>query len=209
MQHFQLRGSYISLQNHENVFQRETTTGGITSIVYYGKNQVLDQNIRNLNLSYTAYVKPNNNIPTWTFNGNIALFQRTQTVTLYPYYRKADLQYIKGSASIARNIHRGPYLWTVGLAAGYQQGSGNPFTDNQYASSSQSNPTSRDLYAQKEFEYLTNSQLFVNPHIKFSFPVHSKIIGYTSLNVQPTKAFKTNYLKSNYIQAQFSVGCQF
>jgi hypothetical protein len=209
LHHFQINGSAVSLQNNENVFQRETTTGGVTSIVYYGKNQVLDQTVNTLNLSYTAYLKIKNNVPAWTVNGNVGIFQRDQTATLYPYYRKADLQYISASTSIARNIHKGPYLWTIGLVAGYQQGNGNPFTDHQYTSNSQGKPTSRDLYAQKEFEYFTNAQIFIQPQIKLSFPIQPKIIGYTSFNVQPTKAFQTDFLKSNYLQTQLTLGCQF
>lgn len=208
---FKLNGTYESLTNHLNIYRRETTTGGVSTIVYYGQNEVFLQDITNASLGYWGYLGLANNIAKWIVNLGIDYTDRNQKTTIYPFYRKQDLSFWKINSIVTKNFIRSDHIWCISLGAGYGSGNGVKYEDGLYQtpSADQRAPSSRDTYLNQEYEFLTKPRVTIEPSIQYSKLINNSTAAYIKLGTQYTRAFDVSYLRNSYNHASISLGCFF
>ncbi len=208
---FKLNGTYKSLINNLNVYRRETTTGGVSTIVYYGQNEVFTQDLTNASLGYWGYLGLINNIAQWVINSSIDYTNRNQKTTIYPFYRKQDLSFWKIDGMATRNIIQADHMWSFSFGLAAASGSGGRYTDALYQtpSADQRAPASRETYLNQEYEFLTKPRVTVEPAIQYSKLVNNNMAAYIKLGTRYTRAFDVSYLGRSYNNASLSIGCFF
>ncbi len=209
---FKVDGSYESLTNNLNIYRRETNSGGVSSIVYYGQNEVFTQDITNASLGYQGYWGlVNNNISQWAVNVGVDYANRNQKTTIYPFYRKQDISFWRINSSLTKNFIQPGHIWSVSLGAGYGWGSGEKYSDGLYQTpaTGQVAPSSRDTYLNQEYEFLTKPRLNLGPTIQYSKRINNNTAAYIKLNNQYTSAFDVSYLGNTANHASISLGCFF
>lgn len=206
-----LNASYESLQNFENVFQRVTSSGGISTINYYGKNEVFNQRLTAVSLLYNAYLRIQKNNPQWVFSLGGDYFNREQNTVLYPFYRHQNIHCYAISASAKNNVIRQKNMLTFALHTGYGKGSGELNADRIYTSSgsNQNTPSSQSVYLNQEYEFLTSPRVHFEPLVQYSQLVKDNVAAYVKLWMRYVHAFEVNYLKPSAYNAGLSIGCYF
>jgi hypothetical protein len=209
--HFDLKLSYHTLDNRQNVYRRETTVGGTSTIVYYGETKVLDQEITQVAFNYTAHLKLSGLTPRWILKAGGNYRNRTQQVSLYPFYRKQEIGQYSLRGYGGRNFMFGNNLLTVSFEAGYGSGGGTAKRDGLYAtpSTSQNPPASGDKYLNKEFEYLTASRVVNSIGLRYAHQVEPGQLAYIRLNYINTHAFQVFYLGKSMNAIQLALGYSF
>lgn len=208
---FSFTGSYRHLNNGQTVYQKETSTGGNTVIAYYGLNNVLNQSIWNGMVVYESFFHFYNDHPLWTLTVRGNYQTRSQTVTLYPYYRTQLIRSYEASLLARRNFIIGKNNYGIFSDLLFGAGGGTAKNDGQYASSStsQSAPASRDRYLYQEYEYLTK------PRLKgmLGFKYASLITGTTNVFLQfsysYTRAFNVHYEGNHLNEWLLTMGYEF
>ncbi|MDQ8006586.1 MAG: hypothetical protein REI64_17415 [Pedobacter sp.] len=210
-QYISISANHQTLVNNENVYRRETTTGGVSRIVYYGQSEVLDKQQLSAHLHYTLFKNVQNRNPRWEVNLSTGYFRRQQTTTIYPFYRDQTINSYQANANLKRNIIKANRIYSFAVGLGYGSGSGIAKYDGLYAtpSASQVAPTSMDLYLYQEFEYFTKPRVMANLSLQYTKKLKQNIAPYAKLNYNYTKAFDTQFLGNSFGIAGASVGCNF
>ncbi|MFV0539261.1 MAG: DUF6850 family outer membrane beta-barrel protein [Dysgonomonas sp.] len=199
------------LNNYENSYKKSTLPNGSTVIDYSSQEQMLDKTIWNFGGNYTAYLGIQDYLPIWIFSADVQVNDMKQTVSLYPSYRKQDINQWKVGVSAARNIIKSlnQYSFTLGLS--YISGGGNAQKDGTYDSSSQGQTSSASLdrYIYREYEYLTTERLRGNVGVRFSRLFANKMKGYAQLNYALTNAFSTEYIGKTFNEVSIAIGVGF
>ncbi|WEK35589.1 MAG: hypothetical protein P0Y53_24150 [Candidatus Pseudobacter hemicellulosilyticus] len=207
---FSLRAGYEQLSNNENVYRAETTPGQRTTIVYYGQNEVMSQDISNLSVQYTAYGRLVNHNPGWILQAGGQYTSRQQTGIRYPYFRKQDLNYFRVQVAGTKNFWVDEHQLSISLGLAYGAGSGTAKNDGVYIPpSSQNMPASRDSYLYREFEYFTSPRVQVEPGVRYATSIQQNITGFIKLSTMLTRAFDTEYTGNHYNSFLVTVGCNF
>ena len=202
------------LENLENVYKIEKPQGEASSIVtYYDPLKVGDKELFNLQVEYTANLHIQDFTPLWIMKAGFNYYQRKQTASIYPFYRKQTINQTSFHLSGSRNIIKGKDLYSISLGLNYSQGSGTPGKDGYFSqpSESQAPPARLDDLLNKEYEFLTSSCILSNVGFKYArlFP-KLKIQGYTSIHYSLSKAFSIKYLDGNlFNHLQVAIGCTF
>ncbi|MNK00629.1 hypothetical protein D3C87_184180 [compost metagenome] len=206
-----LSANYGNLSNQENVYRRETTPGGVSRIVYYGKRDVLEKQDLDVDLAYVLFKDIQNYNPKWKIELNANYFRRQQTTTVYPFYRDQTINSYNANVHLKRNIVKAKQMYSFALCLGYGSGSGIAKYDGLYVppSSSQAAPASMDLYLYQEFEYFTKPRVMADISLQYTKKLKQNIAPYAKLSYNYTKAFDTQFLGSNFGIAGASVGCNF
>lgn len=200
-----------SLTNNENIYRRQTDENSVTTIEYLGVNEMLSRDQTKLSAEYTASWGVENFNPKWEVRATGAYFQRKQTVSVYPFYRKSDVNTMEGSASILRSFVRQKGMWKVCLGGGYGTGSGTPKDDGHYAppSSSQAAPRQSDEYLNWEFEYLTANRFNVNASVRYA-RFFKRFSAYIEAAGSYTSAQGVEYVAgNNFTSISIKAGCTF
>ncbi len=211
LHHLDINLSRQTLENMQNVFRRQTSAGGISSIVYFGQNKVLQQQINEGAATYTLHLKTAHTVPLWTVKTGVSLHSRRQTVSQYPFYRKQEIHFYSWHASAQRSFLSGRNIFSIMLESGYGKGNGTARNDGRYAppSTSQPSPGTRDNYLYREFEYLTKSRLSGGIQIGCRRLLHSGRSVYLKTNCDYTRAFEVEYLADQASVLTLSVGYTF
>lgn len=211
LHNFGIKAGYENLQNMLNIYRAETDTGGTTTIVYYGQNQVLQQKITNAEMSYTGYFGVQDNNPRWTLKAGGNYYRREQTTTLYPFYRWQLLNSYAFGISGNRNFVRDKNMYSIALGLDYDSGGGTAKDDGTYItpSSSQTTPATKDNYLYEEYEYFTKPHIKSLLGLKYSRIINTQVMGFVQLGFAYTKAFDVIYTGSNFRSVNFTVGCTF
>lgn len=211
LQQLKLNGSFESLDNWEKVYKQENTQGGASSIVYYGQNKLLSQEITDILLAYDAYFGVIRNNPKYFLKAAINYTNRNRLANLFPYYRKQDINSYSINVAANRNIIKANYMVGFLFGIGYGAGNGLVKSDGIYQTPSEDQrpPTSRDAYLYQEYEFLTNPRVTFEPAIQYSRLVNNNTAAYIKLGTQYTKAFDVSYLRDSYNTASLSIGCFF
>jgi len=201
------------LENFENIYRSETSSGGSTDIIYYGNLKVADKEFLNAKAEYTGNLGVTDFNPTWVLKASVEYQRRKQTVSVYPYFRKQNLSRTGFNLSADRNFVKGMDMYTISLGASYLSGSGVIKNDGIYAmpSESQSPPPNIDRYLEREYEYLTNDRIKGDVGFRYS-RLFSKIgvKGYASVNYSLTKASDVIYLAGDtFNEFTLKIGCTF
>jgi hypothetical protein len=199
------------LENFENVWRKENTTGGRTDIVYYGNTKVLNRTVLNANVGYTANLNIIDNCPEWTLSAEADWHNRQQTVSQHPFYRKQTIRFWDVGAQAGRNIVQRKSILGFTLGVSYGSGGGTAKNDGTYitVSSTQEPPKSLDSRLEQEYKYLTAKHFTGNIGVKYSFPVHFVKSGYVRANYELTNALGDYFKNQKYSSAFLAVGCMF
>ncbi|MDR1883384.1 MAG: hypothetical protein LBR26_11485 [Prevotella sp.] len=207
---FSFNASRESLYNYENSYQPSTSPNGTSVINYSGQVQVLRKTVRKLGGKYTAYLGIQDHLPVWVLSANAESNNMKQTVSLYPDYRKQDINQWKAGISAGRNIIRSLNQYSLALELCYISGGGNEKMDGTHDSSQgQVNSASLDRYIYREFEYLTTERIRGNIGFRYSRLFRDRMKGYAQLNYALTKAFSTEYIGKTFNELSLSVGVGF
>lgn len=200
-----------SLINYENSYQKSTLPNGNTVIDYIGQAQMLDKTIWKLGGAYTAYLGVHGYLPTWVLSINAESNSMKQTVSIYPNYRKQDINQWNIGLSASRNITKSENQYSFTFGLGYISGNGNEKKDGTYDPSAQgqSKAISLDRYIYREFEYLTAERIRGNAGFRYSRLFSGKMKGYTQINYALTNAFSTEYIGKTFNELSLSVGVGF
>lgn len=207
--HFTLTGYYQNLINKENVYREETTSGGVNRIVYYGQNEVLDQQITRANLNYTLYKQVINNLPEWELGVNLAYFYRQQTTSIKTFYREQAISSYEAHINGKRNLVKGDRVYSIAMGIGYGSGGGMAKYDGLYAPSASTPPASMDLYLYQEYEYFTKPRATANIALQYTKKLKQLVAPYVKINYAYTRAFDTQYLGNSFGTAGVGIGCNF
>jgi hypothetical protein len=211
LHHLDLRVAYQALENQQNIYRLETPQGGSSSIVYYGQSQVLDQKIRESSLHYSFHSGKIGWVPKWIFNAGVNYRSRTQQVSLYPYFRKQEINSYHLSAAVTQNRQLGQNLFTISYQFLTGGGNGTAQRDGLYAkpSNSQNTPGSKASYLNREFEYLTASRIENTVKLRYTYRVKAGQQTYLQLHYSNTNAFKVIYLQKNVNTVSATLGYTF
>ncbi len=143
--------------NYNTNYNPET---GVTSVSYNTPTKVLDRTLSKASIEYLALIDNKEFAPKWELAAKVDLYNRNQTASIYPYYRKQNITSINSLLSAKRTVYKSSHSYSLGLAIGYHTGFGDPFEDGQYASSSGNSVIrNADFYTLHEHEYLTADML--------------------------------------------------
>lgn len=211
LHHFDVRLSNQSLENMQNIYRLETQPGATTTVVYYGKTKVLDQDMIQASFNYTGHFGNYGLTPRWILKTGVNYGSRTQQVSLYPFFRKQEINNYAILGSLGRNIVSGEGLFTLTAGTLFGSGGGNIKRDGLFAtpSTSQSEPASRDAYLNREFEYLTASRMENTLGLRYWHKVTPVQQAYIQINYINTTAFEVSYLSKQRNTVQVALGYSF
>ncbi len=200
-----------SLVNNENSYQKNNLPNGGSVINYIGQTQMLDKTIWKVKGGYTAYLGVQNYLPAWILNVSAETNNMKQTVSIYPNYRKQDINQWNIGASASRNITKLSNQYNLTFGLNYISGSGNEKKEGTYDPSAQgeSKAASLDRYIYREFEYLTTERIRGNVGFRYSKLFSGKMKGYAQLNYALTNAFSTEYIGKTFNELSLSIGIGF
>lgn len=198
------------LKNYENSYQRSTLPNGTNVIDYSSQEEMLNKTIWKFCARYTAYLGVKDYSPIWILKINGEANNMKQTVSIYPNYRKQDINQWSVGMSASRNIIKSLNQYSLTLGFGYISGGGNEKKDGNYDSSTQgSTSVSLDRYIYRELEYLTTDRVRGNVTFRYSRLFPGKIKGYAQFNYALTNAFSTKYIGKTFNELALSVGVGF
>ena len=191
-----LKANNENLENNQNIYRRETSpSSGTTQIVHYGKTKMLDQQVFTSGIEYIGNWGIKNFQPEWIVKLAANFYSRSQTVSIYPYYRKQSIQATDIRLFANKNIFSGKNTFGIFMSTSYGFGQGTRNDDNVYAtpSSEQNKPYSNDYYLYREYEYLTASRAKIEAGFRYTKALE-KIAVFGELAFSQTKAFDIKYL---------------
>jgi hypothetical protein len=201
------------LENNENIFQRNTPQGGgQTDVLYYGSNKVLDRTISKMQLVYTADLGVKDYLPAWSLQAGGDFYNRRQTVSVFPFYRKQNIHCFDAYLSADKNtIINQKSRYSISLGVLYGSGGGTLNEDGVYqtSSSDQKLPDTTDFNLYHEYGYLTASHIQGNIGIGYARVLNPVVSGYVKAN------YELNHALNGYLKNQqqhnvlLTVGCNF
>lgn len=208
LHHLDLELNQSSLDNWQNIFRRETTSGGNSTIVYYGQNKVLNQQLFRGQLGYTLQIYGNRAFPNWIFKTGGTFYRRDQRVSQYPFYRKQAINSYVPYVSVDRNIGSKVDLYTLSLGLHFGSGGGSAKEDGVYVtpSASQTVPASQDNYLFQEFEYFSKSRAEGTFGFRYLHKIKKGQSVFFRIKYRYLKAFDVTYLGAHYAAASTTLG---
>jgi len=179
----------------------------------YGENTLASKKKWNtFDFTYTAYLNIKGELPIWTIQAEMNIFDRTQTMYMYPYQRDQSLKNWLVGVQGKRNIfiHKG--ILNVGLSISYQKGSGEPYGETASQAASGNTVAEMSDYLYREYDYLTAPQFTVGGEATFSFIIpKTKIKMHAGALVKYKKANDLNIynIGDQHTLLQLNVGCSF
>ena len=201
------------LSNFENMYRRETLPdGGGWDYIYYGSTQILDRTRMTASVGYTGRLQIEDYCPVWELKAGGNFTNHQLTNTLYPFYRKQDLNFWNAYIKANKRITVRKNQYGIALGVLYGGGGGDMNKDGLYATPSEDTrvPYSSDFNVQREYEYLTANRVGANIGGSFSRMITPKVKGYVRLAYEFTHALEVEYLPGNQFHSlRLAVGCGF
>nr|WP_319512608.1 DUF6850 family outer membrane beta-barrel protein [uncultured Draconibacterium sp.] len=196
---------YEDLINLEKSYSKSTDEGGNTTILYFGKNQVLDRVHSKASFLYSGNINVNDNNPEWLINAGISIWRRDQLTVTYPFYRRQDIQQFLATASLKKNIFSNSNMFSFSVGAQYGSGTGTDKEDGQFANALK-NYATLDNILYREYEFLTTRRASGNAAFRYTkaFPANFKIYG--GVGFDYTKAFDVSYSGNTYRKVALNIG---
>lgn len=202
------------LTNYENVYEEDSKPeeGSAGKTIYYDKAKVLYREEFAGGIDYSCYIDVKDKRPTWVLTAGAEYYNKKQTASPYPYYRKQDFHYTESHIGAKRSFFDNKNTYTVSLDMAYSFGDGTAKNDGTYAtpSSSQAAPAESDDYLYREFEYYTSSKIKAKGGFKYSRTINPLVSGYVSADYELTKASDLKYISGDtFGSLMLRVGCAF
>ena len=208
-----VKAEYRQVENRENIYDFRNDEVGINYYVYLGDAEVGERTERSISLQYTARLDIEQELPRWQIDVKSAFDRRKQKAVNYPDYRRQDITWWQFAASLERNIHAGRNLFSVGVALGYQAGTGDSCEDGKYTTSNGVETLTRtlDQLLMRDYEYHTSTRIQAGVNVRYARRMGQKgVRGYVELNYNLHKALNASYL-GNAVRhiASLQIGCNF
>ena len=203
--------SFAMLGNEENLLRYVTPAGQSTQVEYTGRNHILDRTDLGAALDYRWYHGLAGVRPEMTVAASASFFSRTQTTTIYPYYRNHNYRNIQADLSGQRVFARANSSFILDLAAVFHTGWGVEKEDGMLASSTSTNLKSFDNYLSRQFEYETATRLGGVVSFTFARPVNGGFEPYLKLSDRFVSLLaEPQYLTGRFRnEATLTLGCNF
>ena len=206
--------SHEKLKNNTETYRELTNQNGAYYYEYYDAVNVADKSWTNLQVSYTADLQIQGELPTWTLMAGFDWQQRKLTGIQYPYFRKQQLNTARGYVSGARNFLMRKGVLTATARFSYQKGSGAPFEDGLYQTPSKEDyvPPTMEAFLYQEYRYLTAAQYAFGADVKYAFVFPgTQLATYVKGGIDYNRSNTSNdYTDGNYrIGLNLAIGCLF
>ena len=198
-------------ENFENNYKESTDKDGVSQIIYYGKNQVLDRKAYDASAAYTFFKGADAVRSRYSAGGRFSYSYMESTTSLYPFYRRQDI-------STWRADIYGRYSWFVkkqvfslSVLLGYGAGGGTMKDDGIYAdvTDEQSIPDRRDDLLEQNFDYLTAQRISGSLAFGYERNILKNISAYAVAGVSPRYALDSSFKKDHYLQFDMQIGVKF
>lgn len=203
--------SFAVLGNDENLLRYVTPAGQSTQVEYTGRNHILDRTDLDAGLDYRWYHGLAGARPEMTLGASASFFARTQTTTIYPYYRNHNYRKLQAELSGQRVFACAKNAFVLDLAAVFHTGWGVEKEDGMLASSSSTNLKSFDNYLGRQFEFETATRLGGIVSFTFARSMNGGFEPYLKLSDR----FVSLLAEPQYLQGRFrneamlTLGCNF
>lgn len=207
----ELAAGNASTKNYENNYKMTTDKDGISHIQYYGSNQVLDRDNIEAALKYTFFKDADKTVSTY-YLGAVAHFSNMEsTTTLYPFYRKQEINTWDASLFGAYRWFVKNQVFTLSADLSYGAGGGTMNNDGVYASVSdgQKSPDTRNDLLQKHYDYLTAQRLGGSIKLAYERNILKNISAYAIAGVSPRYALDSTLKQEHYLQFDLQLGVKF
>jgi len=146
---------FAFLGNEENQLRYVTPAGQSTQVEYMGQNHILDRTDLRASADYRWYHDASGPRPALTLGSRVSFFSRSQTTTLYPYYRNHAYHSVSADLSGQKAMCWGNTSLVLDLGISFHTGWGVDKEDGILASSTATSLRSFDNYLGRQFEYDT------------------------------------------------------
>lgn len=204
--------NYSTLSNQENRPEWATAENGSTIVIYKEPNTgLLGRTDKSASADYRWMVGTDGSRAQMTLGANCSYFERKQTTTIYPTYRKYSYSHIRGEVFIEKVFTSGKMNFIPYLAGFYQTGKGTAKGDGSYIPNATSKLKSFDSYLERQFEYETDPRAGGNISFTATRIFSEKLEVYVKLSDTLTSFIYTpQYLSGRFRNiATISVGCNF
>lgn len=202
---------HTALKNDENSFQKSTDEAGVSHIIYYGTNQVGDKKQTWITLSHHFLQGRSMTRSNWGTNVSAAYFNRSTEASIFPYYRKQQINSVEILASAHKNWYKGKNLYTLAISGSGSSGWGTPKEDGMYSSVSGEVTVPSELpgLLAKEYDYLTATVLAGGLKIGYEREVLPKLTTFVVANMHYRQALNTSLKGDKFITCGVSAGVKF
>lgn len=212
LQQIRLRLGGEQLENYENAFRKEVSSGGNLQVVYYGKTKVLDHSRTEAAIGYTGNFGIKDNNPMWVVDVLLSATMNREKVSLYPSYRKQEINQYLSVVSTKRNFNVQKGFVRVNLQLGYGFGTGYAASDGMSGTpgASQSAAVTLDKYLYREYDYLTSKRvngLVAARYTRQFTGIRASVYG--EVGYERTQAFAVRYVGRTFENILLKVGCLF
>ena len=207
----ELNFGYSSLENNENSFKESTDQSGVSQIVYYGSNKVGDRNLFKARLDYQILIGRKENRSDFKVGSSLGFYSRNVTSSLYPYYRKQNINAMDLLLKTSRNLFRDKNVYSISVTAGFSTGWGDMKTDGTYTyvENDKNLPFERNDLLVKEYDYITSSQIISGLSLMYERGLKADISAYTSMDITYRRALNTSMKGFSHSVMGLAVGVKF
>ena len=202
----------VNTYNYENNYKESTDKDGVSQIIYYGKNEMLDRSHFKGSLSYTFYRNTDQVARSKFYTGARFLFDTMDSKTsVYPFFRNQTVNVWQTECFGTYNWFKKKHVFTLSLLAGYGAGGGTMKDDGTYieVSDNQKRPDNRDDLLEKEYDYHTASRMYGRVSAGYEYNLLKNVSGYITGGISPTYAMNTTLKKKSYLQFDVQIGVKF
>lgn len=202
------------LNNKAETWRDMTNESQATYYEYYDPVETADKKWKETLLTYTADLGIQGELPTWTFEVGYRWMQRRQVAYLFPFYRYQQLTSNGVNVCGTHNLLTRHGVWSFSINASYQKGSGAPYIDGTFVTTSnkQQEPATMEAFLYREYRYLTAPQYKIGGSAKYTFRFPgTRIATYAKLNILHHHATEGNDYTcgNNRSQTAIAIGCTF
>ena len=200
-----------SLDNNENIFRTNTIPGHQTVVEILGSKKVLERNDIHGIVYWHGWSGLNGRKPDWEYKLSAETDLRTQTTTLYPFYRDSKVFFITLKSSLRHNFKWKKNIISPEIGLSFSKGGGNPKKDGTLASSTSGKPISADNYLYKDFEYKTISSASISASLEYTRTINEKLDIYARFSNRYRHCIETpQYLEGRFRNIfTITIGCTF
>ena len=200
-----------SLENNENIFRTNTIPGHQTIVEILGSKKVLERNDIHGIVYWHGWSGLKGRKPDWEYKLSTETDLRTQTTTLYPFYRDSKVFFITLNSSLKHNFKWKKDILSPEVSFSFSKGEGTPKQDGTLASSSSGEPISADNYLYKDFEYKTISSISISASLKYTRTINEKLDIYARFsNIYKCCLETPQYLEGTFRNIfTITIGCTF
>lgn len=194
-----VRAVYEGLDNNENIYRKTTNPGENTVTEYLGSKEVLSRTDLSAKVEYDGWIGIKDNRPEWKYGIGLAFDRRSQTATIYPFYRISNIMEFSLNLHGSKDFSVKKNIFTPGIIIAASAGAGNPQQDGQLASSSSGSPVSADGYLNRDFEYRTIPRASASVAFRYTRLINNKFSIWMEVSDTYIHSLRqVSYLAQNY-----------